>query len=460
LGATTRGKIAIETCIALAFSAVLLRDLLIFTFFAALLVLVIFEAGWITIVTSRTSRFVSAWSLPNRSEKVKILASVYPGDEAGADFFVVKSPMIALSLVEDIEFASFSPEFVSRRRRIEKIRVDFKTPYAGEYFADKLGVIISSPLGLFEKKSSIPASFTFTVNPRVIEAAIASFKIFAGGGGIGETPTSVPGIGTEFYEIREYDTGDEFKKINWKATARFGELMVSDKAKEVGGSFYLVLESVATNYFDRDRLATAFLQLANSISFSRARFGIVVHDGENVTELKRLDLAPNSLVFAREVALDFADVKKAVLGEQFMPLPSHLIKTNRDLLLQMGFEPLARIEDSARESQRRATKTQGFVQALSTLLKNSAEEHPAVLYVSGMFGAITPLIEMGVEFKKVYGIEFIVLNPTAPWVVAASEEQGAEIYQRHLHNLDVLRAASIRYYTGDPLKVVLDLFSG
>ena len=460
LGATTRGKIAIEACVALAFSAVLFRDLLIFAIFAAFFVLVIFEAGWTTIVASRVTRFVSAWRLPDRSEKVAIAASVYPGDEARSEFFVVKSPMVGIRLAKGIEFASFSPDFLGRRNRVEKVRVDFKTPYAGEYSADKLSLIISSPLGLFEKKSSIPASFTFTVNPRVIEAAIASFKIFAGGGGIGETPTNVPGIGTEFYEIREYDTGDEFKKINWKATGRFGELMVSDRAKEVGGSFYLVLESVATNYFDRDRLATAFLQLANSISFFHARFGILVHDGVNVTELKRMDLAPISLVFAREVALDFSDIKKAVLGEQFMPLTSHMIKTNRKLLLQMGFEPLSRIEESALASQRSMTKTEDFVKTLSTLLKDSSEERPTVLYVSGMFGAITPLIEMGAQFRKVYGTELIVVNPTAPWVVASSEEEGAEIYQRHLHNLDVLRAASIRYYTGDPLKVVLDIFSG
>ena len=460
MGATIRGKIAIETSIALIFSAVLFHDDLIYAVFAVFFFLVVFEGVWTIVVAGRVTRFVSASSLPGRFEKVKIESSTYPGDEASAEFFISKSPATAIRIAKDIEFASFSPDSLGRRHRMEKVRVDFKTPYAGEYSADKLGVIISSPLGLFSKKSSIPASFTFTVNPRVIEAAIASFKIFAGGGGIGETPTNVPGIGTEFYEVREYDTGDEFKKINWKATARFGDLMVSDRAKEVGGSFYLVLESVATNYFDRDRLATAFLQLANSIAFTRTRFGVLVHDGENATEVKRMDIAPNSLPFAREVALDFADVRKPVLGEQFMPLTSNVIKTNRDLLLQMGFETLSTIEESGRVSQRRITKTEDFVKTLSKLLKDSAEEHPTVLYVSGMFGAITPLIEMGAEFRRVYGSELIVVNPAAPWVVASSEEEGAEIYQRHLHNLDVLRAASIRYYTGDPLKVVLDVFSG
>ncbi len=63
---------------------------------------------------------------------------------------------------------------------------------------------------------------------------------------IGPTPYSVPGFrhlgtgpsktrgpGTNIFEVREYMPGDEFKKIDWKATARLSRLAVKEFEKEM-----------------------------------------------------------------------------------------------------------------------------------------------------------------------------------------------------------------------------------
>jgi len=47
------------------------------------------------------------------------------------------------------------------------------------------------------------------------------------GGNIGETLTTFKGDGLDFREIKEYEFGDDVKKINWKSTAKTGATKVN-----------------------------------------------------------------------------------------------------------------------------------------------------------------------------------------------------------------------------------------
>jgi uncharacterized protein (DUF58 family) len=85
---------------------------------------------------------------------------------------------------------------------------------------------------------------TYSVSPRTLEVALTSSKLL-GRGGIGESPVESPGVGTEFYGLRKYQPGDYYRQINWKATARRSELIISERMREGGGEFYLVLEAVS-----------------------------------------------------------------------------------------------------------------------------------------------------------------------------------------------------------------------
>ncbi len=46
-------------------------------------------------------------------------------------------------------------------------------------------------------------------------------------GNLGNTLTAFKGDGIDFAEIKEYDFGDDVRKINWKATAKTGEVKVN-----------------------------------------------------------------------------------------------------------------------------------------------------------------------------------------------------------------------------------------
>jgi uncharacterized protein (DUF58 family) len=51
------------------------------------------------------------------------------------------------------------------------------------------------------------------------------------------------GIGTEFYGMRDYVSGDELRKINWKASARFDALITNEFESECSGDTTLILDA-------------------------------------------------------------------------------------------------------------------------------------------------------------------------------------------------------------------------
>ena len=456
---TFRGKVSIAIILALAFSATLFVDLVIFTALIIAMFVLLSGAVWMGITTTSAGRFFAcSKTLPRPNERYVVSLSTYPGQEIGEDFYFIKRGRGEVTISSKIEFLRFSPNRIPGREGVTKVHAQFKTPYSGEYSAEELRVDVKDPIGLFSESCSIPVSFEFTVYPKLLDIALTTMKIL-GRGGIGDTPTNYAGIGTEPYEMRNYQIGDDIRQVNWKATARTGELMVTEHTREVGASYYLVLEAIASNYFDRDSLATTFLQIANSLTLLGGRFGIVVHDGDQVTSIKRLDEYSNSLEFALNAALDFTDLQSAKLPNKLEMLPSQVMKTNRDALSMLGLSLLSKLEESARVKMRDSVKARPF-KTLTDLVGENSDEPPAVFYVSGLFDSIESVLETGSYLKRVYGSDFIVINPISPWVVAANEEEGVALYDRHSRNLEILRKSQIEYHVGEPTKIVQELLSG
>lgn len=51
------------------------------------------------------------------------------------------------------------------------------------------------------------------------------------------------GIGTEFYSIRDYVSGDDMRRINWKGSARTGRILVNEYEGENSGDAVIVLDA-------------------------------------------------------------------------------------------------------------------------------------------------------------------------------------------------------------------------
>jgi uncharacterized protein (DUF58 family) len=99
--------------------------------------------------------------------------------------------------------------------------------------------------------------------------------------------------GTEFHSLREYQRGDDIRRINWKASARSTSLIVRETALEGIRRCTVVLDMAASEYrgasFEQAVIAAA------SITASSAHTGINTRFVTNEVDLRGPDVAANTL---------------------------------------------------------------------------------------------------------------------------------------------------------------------
>lgn len=97
----------------------------------------------------------------------------------------------------------------------------------------------------------------------------------------GQIPARAPGLGTEFWSIRSYASGDERRRINWKASARLDDLLSNEFEGERSGDFILVLDAreeaaAGTAYENAIEMGVrAAVSLAEHLLEGRNRVGLI-----------------------------------------------------------------------------------------------------------------------------------------------------------------------------------------
>lgn len=129
---------------------------------------------------------------------------------------------------------------------LEKKGICYKTipTRRGEYHFGQLHIRALGVLGLAGKQFKVDVEKDIKVYPNIRE--ISRYKLIARKGRLAEAglkPVKIYGVGTDFESLREYQPDDEFRKINWKATARLHRLVTSQYEHERSQNIFLVLEA-------------------------------------------------------------------------------------------------------------------------------------------------------------------------------------------------------------------------
>lgn len=95
----------------------------------------------------------------------------------------------------------------------------------GQYSIGPLHVRYSSPLGLWRRQATVAAPAPVRVYPNVSLAHQYTLSMRSGRTLEGLKRARLRGMGTEFESLREYQPGDQYRAINWPATARQGKLI-------------------------------------------------------------------------------------------------------------------------------------------------------------------------------------------------------------------------------------------
>ncbi len=151
------------------------------------------------------------------------------------------------------------------------------------------------------------------------------------------------GFGTDLRELREHQSGDPFRAIAWKATARTGRLMVKDYESELVTSTYLCLDISSTMRGGQDparissklehalRLSAA---LSDQVAHANDRLGLITFDEKIHGHLRPRDgkhhqrQLLNHLVGVRHVVdedlTEYSDLEVAELVARYLLIHERL----------------------------------------------------------------------------------------------------------------------------------------
>ncbi len=99
------------------------------------------------------------------------------------------------------------------------------------------------PLGLVERQVKLPTEQPVRIYPNVL--ALREFELLKQQGRLREMGirrSRMRGLGTEFESLREYSEGDDYRKIDWKATARRDKLIVRQFEQERNQAVMIVID--------------------------------------------------------------------------------------------------------------------------------------------------------------------------------------------------------------------------
>ncbi|WP_350356553.1 DUF58 domain-containing protein [Fodinibius halophilus] len=155
---------------------------------------------------------------------------------------------IGLNIIDELPF-----QFQKRDHNFEgslapkkRTEISYKlTPtQRGSYSFGALNIYVSSPLGLTERRYRFDEEQEVPVYPSFIQ--MRQFELYAISDrlqDIGIKKIRRIGHTMEFDQIREYVRGDDVRSINWKATARAGDLMVNQYRDERSQQMYSVIDT-------------------------------------------------------------------------------------------------------------------------------------------------------------------------------------------------------------------------
>ncbi len=113
----------------------------------------------------------------------------------------------------------------------------------GEYSFGALNIFVGSPIGLIQKRYCFSQEMMIPVYPSFLQ--MRQYELLAISNHLTDSGIKkIRRIGSnaEFDQIKEYVSGDDFRTINWKATARKNKLMTNQYQDEKSQQVYSVID--------------------------------------------------------------------------------------------------------------------------------------------------------------------------------------------------------------------------
>lgn len=148
----------------------------------------------------------------------------------------------------------------------------------------KLGPLVArwgDPLFVFKEEKYLDVVSEVTIIPYIHEIRKKTLTPEKLRIPVGSSRSRFRGVGTDFHSIRDYYDGDELKRINWKATARFDKMLVNDFESDRSGDITIILDATGNDNSPAEtealnRAMEAAVSISSSVLRNRHRVGMII----------------------------------------------------------------------------------------------------------------------------------------------------------------------------------------
>ena len=183
-----------------------------------------------------------------------------------------------LTLVRGTNHAVVSLE----RRGVVRLAYRVKSLVKGDFRIGPVRVRSLDPLALGAEDSVVPLEQRLVVAPTMEDLRRTRLQPRKTRPWFGQVPSRQIGAGTDFWGVREYVAGDEVRRINWKASARFDRLFSNEYEGERTGDVVIVVDARRESFIGSETDNTiehgvrAALGIADHVLASKNRVGLLV----------------------------------------------------------------------------------------------------------------------------------------------------------------------------------------
>lgn len=154
---------------------------------------------------------------------------------------------ISAGIIDEIPFQFQKRDIwfktILKPRERKQINYTLRPTRRGEYEFGDIRVFVKSPLGLVSRRYTFNQGEVLPVYPSFLQ--MRKYELMAISNrltDIGIKKIRRIGHSMEFEQVKNYVAGDDYRTINWKATARRGDLMVNSYTDEKSQHVYCVID--------------------------------------------------------------------------------------------------------------------------------------------------------------------------------------------------------------------------
>jgi len=236
-------------------------------------------------------------------------------------------------------------------------------------------------------------------------------------------------------DTREYQPGDEPKRIDWKATARLAKLMIKEYYMEGASAIHVIYDATAQDPIEKDQLAAILINTALAATKQEIPTAITIHDQKQI----KIHLKPTSpqqiLKIALKYVLETFETPVETTHQLVEPVTQTKIKT---LLkrLDKESESLKKILEAELQALHHAVLKHPYTFLIKVSYKMPGNTNHTI--ISSLNVDLVPLLEF-LEKIRIKKHKVTIVCPAKSWLRQKTLEQAYQTYKKHKKTIEIIK---------------------